>query len=255
MDLAARFGVSTVTIRQDLLVLESERRLVRTYGGAIAVERDRPELAFAIRERLQRDEKSQIGAFAATLVSDGEGIALDASTTALYVARYLTNRAELQELTVVTNGIRIAAELAGHPGVAVLMPGGRVRFEALSLIGQLGGSMFRKINVQIAFVGAAGFTIESGLSDAIEEEAQIKRSMVAAARQVVAIVDHTKWGRAAAATFCRTDHIDTVITDSAAPAEMVGSLQKLGIRVHLIEPDSMAPSAETGRFVPNGGKA
>jgi DeoR family transcriptional regulator of aga operon/DeoR family fructose operon transcriptional repressor len=253
-NLAERFGVSAVTIRKDLLVLEAERRLVRTHGGAIAVERNRPELAFAIRERLQRDEKSRIGALAASLVSDGEGIALDASTTALYVARHLTTR-EWQELTVVTNGIRIAAELAGHPGVAVLMPGGRVRFEALSLIGQLGGSMFRKINIQIAFVGAAGFTIESGLSDAIEEEAQIKRSMVAAARQVVAIVDHTKWGRAAAATFCRTDHLDTVITDSAAPAEMVGSLQKLGIRVHLIEPDSMAPSAETGRFVPNGGKA
>lgn len=236
-ELAARFGVSTVTIRHDLLILESERRLVRTYGGAIAVERNRPELAFAIRERLQRDEKSRIGAFAASLVNDGEGIALDASTTALYLARHLTGRDDWQELTVVTNGIRIASELAGHPGIVVLMPGGRVRFEAFSLIGPLGGSIFRKINVQTAFVGAAGLTIESGLSDAMEEEAQIKRSMVAAARQVVAIVDHTKWGRAAAATFCRTDRIDTVITDAAAPADMVEALRRLGIGVHLIGPE------------------
>jgi DeoR/GlpR family transcriptional regulator of sugar metabolism len=236
-DLAAQFGVSAVTIRHDLLVLESERRLVRTYGGAIAAGRNRPELAFAIRERLQRDEKSRIGAFAASLVNDRQGIALDASTTALYLARHLTSRDDWQELTVVTNGIRIASELAGHPGIVVLMPGGRVRFEALSLIGPLGGSMFRKVNVQTAFVGAAGFTVESGLSDAMEEEAQIKRSMVAAARRVVAIIDHTKWGRVAAATFCRTERIDTVITDSAAPAELVDSLAKMGISVHLVGPE------------------
>jgi DeoR/GlpR family transcriptional regulator of sugar metabolism len=243
-DLADRFGVSAVTIRKDLLVLESEHRLIRTHGGAIAIERNRPELAFAIRERLQRDEKSQIGAFAASLVKDGEGIALDASTTAFFVGRYLVSREELQELTVVTNGIRIAAELAGHPGIAVLMPGGRVRYEALSLIGPLGGSMFRKINVQTAFVGAAGFTIESGLTDSMEEEAQIKRSMVAAAREIVAILDHTKWGRVAAATFCRTDRIGTVITGAEAPADMVASLQNLGIRVHLIGPETVAPADE-----------
>ncbi len=235
-DLATRFGVSAVTIRKDLLVLESERRLVRTHGGAIAIGHNRTELAFAIRERLQRDEKTRIGAFAASLVSDGEGIALDASTTALYLARHLTT-GDWQELTVVTNGIPIASELAGHPGIAVLMPGGRVRYEALSLIGQLGGSMFRKINVQTAFVGAASFTVELGLSDSMEEEAQIKRSMVAAAREVVAIVDHTKWGKVAAATFCRTDHINTVITDGAAPAEMVDSLRKLGVQVHLLGPE------------------
>ena len=240
-DLAGQFGVSSVTIRKDLLVLESERRLVRTHGGAIAITRSRPELAFAVREQLQRDEKSRIGAFAASLIADGEGVAFDASTTALYVARHLTDRDDLQQLTVVTNGMRIASELAGHPGVVVLMPGGRVRFEALSLIGPLGGSMFRKINVQTAFVGATGFTIESGLSDAIEEEAQIKRSMVAAAREVVAIVDHTKWGRAATATFCRTDRIGTVVTDVAAPTEMVEALRRLGIRVHLVGPESSDP--------------
>jgi DeoR/GlpR family transcriptional regulator of sugar metabolism len=240
VDLAARFGVSAVTIRKDLLVLESERRLVRAHGGAIAVERNRPEPAFAIRERLERDEKDRIGAFAAGLVADGEGIVLDASTTALYVARHLAARQDLRELTVLTNGMRIASELAAHPGMVVLMPGGRVRQEAMSLIGPLGGSMFRKVNLRYAFLGAAGFTIEAGLSDAIEEEAQIKRSMVAAAWEVVAIVDHTKWGRAASATFCRTDSIDLVLTDSQAPAAMVEALRRAGIRVELLGIDGDA---------------
>ena len=220
-DLAARFGVSAVTIRKDLVVLEAEQRLVRTHGGAIAVDRGRAELSFDIRERLQSDEKGLIGAAAAALVHDGESIVMDASTTALAVARHLKARGGWSQVTVITNGLRLASELAGHRGITVLMLGGRVRWEALSVVGQLGDGLFRRINVQKAFLGAAGFTLESGLADATDEEAQMKRSMVAAAREVIALVDHTKWERAASATFCATDQIHMVLTDTSAPDGMV----------------------------------
>jgi DeoR/GlpR family transcriptional regulator of sugar metabolism len=235
-ELAARFGVSAVTIRKDLVALESERRLVRTHGGAIAVDRSRSELAFEIRERLQAEEKLRIGAAAAALVHDGESIVMDASTTALSVARHLRARRGWSQLTVITNGLRLASELAGHPGITVLMLGGRVRWEALSVVGQLGDGLFSRINVQKAFLGAAGFTPESGLADATDEEAQIKRAMVAAAREVIAIVDHTKWERAAFATFCPTDRISIVFTDEAAPEDMVRTLRDRGVQVRLIGP-------------------
>src|SRR5450756_202849 len=124
-DLAGTFGVSAVTIRKDLLVLEGKRRVIRTHGGAITPGDNRPELAFEIRERLQREEKTGIGAAAADRVSDGESIVLDASTTALYIARHLKGREAWHGLTVITNSIRIASELAGHPGITVLMLGGR----------------------------------------------------------------------------------------------------------------------------------
>ncbi len=233
-DLASRFGVSSVTIRKDLVALEANGRIVRTHGGAIAPDRSRSELAFDIRERLQRDEKARIGAAAAELVQDGESIVMDASTTSLAVARRLKARGGWSQLTVITNGLRLASELAGSPGIIVLMLGGRVRWEALSVVGQLGDGLFSRINVQKAFVGAAGFTIESGLSDATEEEAQIKRSMVAAAREVLAIVDHTKWERTAFATFCKTGDVTTVLTDDEAPAGMVEALLDRRIRVHLV---------------------
>ena len=233
-DLAARFGVSTVTIRKDLIALESDHRIVRTHGGAIALGRSRPELAFEVRERLQADEKSRIGAVAATLVGDGQSIVFDASTTALAVARQLRTR-DWQQLTVITNGLRLASELAGHPGISVLMLGGRVRWEALSVVGQLGDGLFSRINVQKAFLGAAGFTVSSGLADATEEEAQIKEAMVTAAREVIAIVDHTKWEHAAFATFCPTDRIDIVLSDDAAPGAMVEELVGRGIEVRLTE--------------------
>jgi DeoR/GlpR family transcriptional regulator of sugar metabolism len=236
-ELAAQFGVSGVTIRKDLVVLEAEHRLVRTHGGALAIDRSRPELSWEIRERLQTDQKLWIGASGAALVHDGESIVLDASTTALSVARHLKGRGGWSQLTVVTNGLRIASELAGHPGITVLMLGGRVRWEAMSLVGQLGDGLFSRINVQKAFLGAAGFTVESGLADATDEEAQIKRSMVAAAREVIAIVDHTKWERAAFATFCPTDKISVVLTDEAAPDAMVRALMGRGVQVRLASAD------------------
>ena len=233
-DLAATFGVSAVTIRKDLATLESEGSLVRTHGGAIVGRTRAPEPAFDLRERLQQEEKARIGAAAAALVSDGESIVMDASTTALAVARHLRERGGWSQLTVITNGLRLASELAGSPGVTVLMLGGRVRWEALSVVGQLGDGLFDRINVQTAFVGAAGFTLESGLSDATDEEAQIKRAMVAAARRIIAIVDRTKWERAAFATFCRTDDIDLVVTDDGAPPAMVRELGSRGVDVRLV---------------------
>jgi DeoR/GlpR family transcriptional regulator of sugar metabolism len=228
-ELAERFGVSEQTIRKDLLILEQEGRVVRTHGGAIAVERGRPELGFDVRRRLEADGKARIGATAATFVEDGETIAFDASTTALEVAKQLRAQGGWRSLTVITNGLRIAEELAGQDGITILMPGGSMRWEALSVVGPWGDGFFRRINIARAFLGAAGFTLQAGLTDATEEEAQIKRAMVASSMEVTAIVDHTKWGRAALATFCRTDRLARVVTDGPAPAEMAEALGSSGI--------------------------
>jgi len=232
-DLTARFGVSAVTIRKDLRVLEVEGRVVRAHGGALAPGRSRPERAFEVRERLQRDEKERIGATAAGLVVDGESIALDASTTALAMARHLKARGGWVHLTVITNGLRIASELAGHPGITVAMPGGFVRWEALSVVGPLGRGLLEKVNIQKAFMGAAGYTLETGLSDATDDEAQIKRLIVDEASEVIALIDHTKWGRSAFATFCATDRLTAVITDEGAPAEIADELRRRRITVHI----------------------
>jgi DeoR/GlpR family transcriptional regulator of sugar metabolism len=241
-DLAARFDVSTVTIRKDLAVLEGEGRLLRTHGGAMGPLADRPELGFDIRARLQPEAKGRIGAIAAGLVVDGESIALDASTTALAMARHIKARGPWIHLTVVTNGLRIAFELAGHPGVTVVLPGGFLRWEALSVVGPLGEGLFGKVNIQKAFMGAAGFTIPTGLSDATDEEAQIKRLIAGSAHEVIALVDHTKFGRAAFATFCRTDDLGAVVTDDLAPEAMLDSLRDLGVGVHVARDETPRPT-------------
>jgi DeoR/GlpR family transcriptional regulator of sugar metabolism len=235
-DLVAQFHVSGVTIRKDLAELERQGRVVRTHGGAVSPAWAGMERAFDVRERLQRAQKEAIGRLAATLVADGESIALDASTTAYAMARQLRARGAWLDLTVVTNGLRIALELADVPGVSVVMPGGLVRPEALSLVGPMGDAALARVNVRRAFLGATGFSIEAGLCDGTEGEAQIKRFMAAAATEVVALIDHTKWSRTTLVTFCPTADIAIVVTDAPAPAAMAQALRETGIDVLEAEP-------------------
>lgn len=230
-ELAHRFGVSAVTIRKDLDVLAESERVIRTHGGAIASGVRRGDLSFDVRDRLQREEKAGIGALAASRVSNGESILLDASTTGVYLARELLRREAWHGLTVVTNGLRTAIELSDRPGISVLLMGGRVRPGALSVVGQLGAAVFDRVNVQKAFLSAAGLTLEEGLSETTEEEAQIKRAMVHAAREVYGLIDSSKWGRVASATFCDIESLTAILTDGRAPADTVASLRGMGIEV------------------------
>ena len=230
-ELSDHFGVSAVTIRKDLDVLADGGRVIRTHGGAIAARVRRGDLTHDVRDQMHREEKAVIGALAAAQVSDGESILIDASTTGLHLARELMHRGAGQSLTIVTNSIRIASELAIRPDIVVLLMGGRVRGRSLSLVGQLGDAVLSRVNVHKAFVGAAGFTLEEGLTETTEEEAQIKRAMVAAAREIYAIVDHSKWGRVASATFCRAEGLTGVFTDAGASVEMLSTLEEKGIKV------------------------
>src|ERR1700687_3405 len=230
-ELSELLSVSEVTIRKDLAVLEAEGNIVRTHGGAVASNRSRVELAFEVRERLHWDEKALIGAEAASLVNDGDSIALDASTTALQIARNLKAR---RELTVVTNGIRIASELASQPSITVLMRGGAVRWEAFSLVGKWGTMMLRQLNIQKAFVGAVGFTLAGGLTGGSAEGGEVKKAMVGNAKEVIGVFDHTKWDRVAMATFCVMEKLRLVISDERAPADMVAAVRSRGVEVRLV---------------------
>jgi DeoR/GlpR family transcriptional regulator of sugar metabolism len=230
VDLAQRFGVSAVTIRKDLEALADADRVIRTHGGAIAARMRPGDIAFDVRDRQQRAEKEAIAVAAAAHVSNGESIILDASTTALYLARELLKREAWHGLTIVTNGIHTATALAGRSDITVLLMGGRVR-SSLSVVGQLGDAVLERVNVQKAFLSSAGFSLEEGLTEAREEEAQIKRAMVAAARDVYGIIDGSKWGRVASATFCEPSRLVRVFTDATAPTDMATALKGMGIEV------------------------
>jgi len=231
-DLQERYGVSAVTIRNDLATLEQQGLLVRTHGGAVAKPSAGVEpLAFALRKELHLAEKERIGRHAAALVRDGDSIALDASTTAWYVARHLKDR---RELTVVTNGLFVALEFVDSPGVTVVMPGGQLRAASASLVGSDGACILDRYHVQRGFFGAGGFTLEEGLTDTNQYEVELKQRMVARSKEVIAVVDSSKWGEVTFAPLASVAQLDRVITDDGAPADMVAALGQRGIDVSLV---------------------
>jgi len=230
-ELCERFGVSAVTIRNDLTTLEQQEQLVRTHGGAMNKPNTRLEPAFAIRQRRSVAEKKRIGGAAAALVRDGDAIALDASTTSWQVARQLKDR---RELTVVTNCLFIALEFLDTPNVTIVMPGGTLRTASASLVGDLGARFLECYHVQKGFFGARGLTLEEGLTDVNQYEVELKRHMVEHSKEAIAIVDASKWGQVAFASFASLDQIDRVIADAAAPAEMVAALRGRGIQVTIV---------------------
>lgn len=231
IELSDMFGVSSVTIRNDLTLLEKQGWLIRTHGGAMAKSEANTELAFDFRRGLHVAEKERIGRAAAEMIQDGEAIALDASTTAWQVARHLKDR---RELTVITNGLFVALEFLNSPGVTVVMPGGSLRIASASLIGDLGANILDRYNVQKGFFGARGFTLAEGLTDVSQYEVELKQRMVTRSKQVVAIVDSSKWGQVAFATFASLDQLNCVIADTAAPQGMLDVLRERHIQVILV---------------------
>jgi DeoR/GlpR family transcriptional regulator of sugar metabolism len=231
-DLSDHFGVSAVTIRNDLTSLQQQGLLVRTHGGAVIQSDPNMEPpAFALRKELHRAEKERIGQAAAALIRDGDSVALDASTTAWQIARHLKDR---RELTIVTNGLFIALEFLDSPAVTVVMPGGALRTASASLVGDEGACILERYHVQKGFFGAGGFTLEEGLTDTNQYEVKLKQRMVERSKEVIAVVDSSKWGQVTFASLASVEQLDQVIADDAAPAEMVAALRQQGTLVTLV---------------------
>ena len=233
-ELARLFDVSEVTVRNDLGVLAGRGLVARVRGGARAVQRGQSEVAFDVRLRVEEGAKRAIARAAAAMVADGEAVALDSSTTAYYIALELR---EKRELVVVTNGLRIASALADAPGVSVIVPGGVLRYAAMSLVGDFASSVLRSTRIGRGFFGARGISAERGLMDLNPDEVKIKREMAEACERVVGVFDHTKWRRSALFTFVPTQRIDAIVTDAAAPAELVREWRERKVEVVLAGSD------------------
>ena len=230
-ELGRQFGVSEVTIRADLQALADCNLLVRTHGGAVPASQGLYDLSLALRREQHAQEKSRIGEAGAALVADGDAIFLDSSSTALAIAMHLKSR---RHLTIITNSLAVAQEMLGAPGVTVVTPGGTVRRDTASLVGTDGLEMLRKFNIQKGFFGAHGINLPEGLTDVSSDEAEVKHPLVDMCRQVIAVLDATKWGQVGLASFARLEQIDTVITDVHAPADLVEQVRSLGVEVILV---------------------
>jgi DeoR family fructose operon transcriptional repressor len=230
-DLSALMNVSAVTIRQDLRALEEVGMLERTYGGAVRRESASilPEMSFHVRLGKKRREKEAIAAAAAAFVEEGFTVALDASSTAYALVPYLK---AFKKLTVVTNSLITAQSFLDSPQINVLLPGGRLRRDSISIVGRTDG--LPDVNLNIGFFSARGVSLLGGISDVDSDEVAIKQAMVARCVAPVIVVDGSKWGQVAPYTFIKSELIQHIITSDDAPTEMVAQFRELRVRVDVV---------------------
>jgi DeoR/GlpR family transcriptional regulator of sugar metabolism len=226
--LSRRFDVSEVTIRRDLRELAEQGALRRAHGGAVAAMPAPPEPPVVQRIIQAESCKECIGRAAAALVTNGESIFIGSGSTTAYVARHLVDR---EDLTVVTNALNIATELATAAGVTVVVTGGLMRASELSLVGHITEQALREVRVDKVIMGMRAISLEAGMTNDYLPEVMTDRTIIEMAPELVVVADHTKFGTVASAYLAPIERITTLVTDSETDAETLARLQGMGIRV------------------------
>jgi len=226
-ELATELDASAATVRRDLQLLEEQRLLSRTHGGAVA-HGMLYELPLRYRSARYGDEKRRIAAAAAERVSEGMVVGLTGGTTTTEVARGLLDR---RRLTIVTNSLSIAAELAVRPNLKLVVTGGVARPESYELIGPLAEASLTGLNIDLAIVGVDGISRDAGLTTHHEAEAHTNRALIDRARRALVVADSSKVGQTSFARICEADRVDELITDSVADPDELAGLREAGIAV------------------------
>ncbi|MBM9618023.1 DeoR/GlpR family DNA-binding transcription regulator [Streptomyces zhihengii] len=239
-DAAGTLEVSPATIRRDLDELAAQQMLVRTRGGAIA-HGVSYELPLRYKSSRHASEKQRIASAVAELIGEGEVVGLNGGTTTTEVARALALRAGGTRrdapdtgaplLTVVTNALNIAGELAVRPQIKIVVTGGVARPQTYELVGPLTVGVLNEVVLDVAVLGVDGIDPELGVMTHQEDEASISRLFAERAQRVILVTDSSKMGKRAFARICGLDAIDVVVTDSSIPAEVAEGLADAGIKV------------------------
>jgi|SRR5579875_206778 len=229
-ELAKEFDVAPATIRRDLALLEDQRLLVRTHGGAVA-QAVSYELPLRYKGVRHAEEKRRIAREAAALVKEGMAVGLTGGTTTTEVARALADR---QGLTIVTNALNIAAELAVRPNLKLVVTGGVARSNSYELSGPMTEASLAVLNLDLMFVGVDGISVRAGFTTHQDVEAHSNRAMIKRSARVVVVADSSKIGRVAFAQICEVAEVDELVTDASAHPEHLCELEAAGLGVRLV---------------------
>ena len=232
-ELSRETGISEVTIRKDLTILQNRNLLVRTRGGAIRkpVENPNEDLTISKKGLFNFKEKERIGEEAAKLIKDGDFIMLDSGTTTLEVARHLDS---FHNLHIVTNAMNIATELLEYRRFDVVLLGGTVRMNSHSTVGPLALSVLRNFSGYKLFLGVDSFSIDDGISTPNLEEALLNQLMIQQADKVIAVFDSSKFNKRSFVHIAKLDEIDCIVTDDAIPSGLTSKLKAAGIEVKVV---------------------
>lgn len=227
-ELSKVFSVTEETIRRDLEKLEKEKKLERSHGGAVSVNPILTlEIPYSEREITNVKEKQNIASESVKYVEEGEKIILDASSTALYMAKQLPNI----PLTVMTNSVKVTMELSNKKQVTVISTGGTLLSKSLSYVGPLAESAFNSYYFDKAFISCNGIHIERGLSESNEQQARLKARMISNVNSVYAMVDYSKFGLLTFSRISDIENVDYIITDKNTDENTLEVLKDRGIGI------------------------
>ncbi|MDZ7689935.1 MAG: DeoR/GlpR family DNA-binding transcription regulator [Balneolaceae bacterium] len=200
----------------------------RTYGGALLRNSVYNDPSLEEKQKLHAEEKKRIGIEAARMISDGETILLDSGTTTREIAMQIK---EHKNLTVMTNAINIALELAGIQDITVMLTGGMLREKSYSLVGPEAESTMQNYYFDKLFLGVDGLDFNYGLTTSHPQEAKLNRLMVEHSNQVIGVTDSSKFGRHSFSFICDLSPISTLVTDTNITPEFESKLQEHSVRV------------------------
>jgi DeoR/GlpR family transcriptional regulator of sugar metabolism len=224
-DLCRRLNVSAATVRRDLYLLERGGAIRRVHGGAVSVENRLDESLFEDKTNLAVEAKRAIAEAALAFIEPDDTIYLDGGSTVLELARLLCER---RNLTVVTNSLRAAHELAGR-GPRLIVIGGELRRLSQTLVGPLTRLILQELHLDKAFMGTMGFALKEGLTTTDPSEAFTKEAVMGQARQVIVLADNSKAGKVSFASAGRWEKIHVLITDK--PFDFASALTGKGIKI------------------------
>ncbi len=234
--LAKLFSVSEVTIRRDLEVLKEEGKLKKVHGGAVANEKNFQssyhgdtitfEPSFQEKAEVNKQEKEKIGEKAVSLIKDGSSVFIGTGTTTMQIVKNIGDRAAL---TVVTNSLNHGLELARTPEVEVLITGGQLRKNTSALVGPIAKRSFEEIYVDTLFLGVNGISIDHGYTVPSLREADMARSIMGMADEVIIVADFSKFGKVSHAKVAEIDGAHRIITDDQVDDSYREALSDIGV--------------------------
>ena len=232
-ELSRETGISEVTIRKDLTILQSRHLLLRTRGGAMRkpVENQSEDTTIDRKRMFNVREKELIGIEATKFIKNGDHLMLDSGTTTLEIAKHLD---KFHDLHIVTNATNIAMELMNYKRFDVVLLGGNLRLNSQSTVGPLALSVLRNFNRYKLFLGVDSFSIENGVSTPNLEEALLNQIMIQQADQVIAVFDSSKCNKRSYVHVADIGELDYITTDHAIPSGLISKLRSAGVEVRLV---------------------
>ncbi|MSU47950.1 MAG: DeoR/GlpR transcriptional regulator [Opitutus sp.] len=236
-ELAQHVGASISTVRRDLAALEAGKTVRRTHGGARTLQSPKSdEFVFNVRDTHQVGEKESLGKACAALIQPGQNVIIDSGTTCFHVATHLADKVA----QIITNSLPVANLFSGSNRHEVHLSGGVIYPRLGTLVGPHAVDTFSRMHADVAILSGSGISAD-GIYNSHALIVDIQRAMMAGAAKVIFCLDHTKFGRRSTFFLCGFDHVDVVVTDAKAPADLVAELRAKGIEVVVA---SFPPAAE-----------